>query len=636
MPPVGPSKRTHISVQKKLELLRKLEAGRSVKSLCAEFGVSKQCVSDIKKSKAALEKYSSDYCVDVTSAKGKSGGPRKHMKTGKSSDLDAAVIKWYTQQRALGVNVRGVELISAAERLAKHFKNNEFKGSDGWLWRFRRRYGLFNSVIRGEAGDADVAAVEPFRLKLRDLIAKEGLVNAQLYNADETGLYWRSMPKNSQVRSGEEQTRGKKASKERLSALVGANADGTHRLKLVIVGKSRAPRAIKDIMQDLPVIYFNSKKAWFNCAIFLEWFNKFFVPAVIKFQTEVLKLKPEDIKAVLLLDNAPAHPAAEQLVSLCGRIKVLYLPPNTTSVVQPMDQGVISALKRRYIKKYLDEVLAVTPPPDGQEDNRGAQTLANIKAYNIRSAIFNMAYSWSDIKISTLANSWKKLLMDEEVEADFVGFEAEDLQRQLQTAGEVGPSVDDVRDWLDEQESDPGFQVLGESEIAEAIINPEEHHSSSDEEDVPIRKHKLATVRQSVEILLDYTTYNTRPECQSHYSNLRMLREKIIREQYEGGKQMKITGFFKPTPGTSGTQEPPATPHEPTPGTSGTQDPPATPHEPTTTTSGTQDPPASPVAFATPVPPTRPLGTPLPDFMRFGAQFDEDPDDPGPVQEASQ
>ena len=139
------------------------------------------------------------------------------MTSGKYTDLDTAVIKWYTQQRSVGVNVRGVEIIHASEEMARHLEIPNFKGSDGWLWRFRRRYGLFNSVIRGEAGDLDVDAVEPFHLKLLELIREEGLAPGQIYNADETGLYWRAMPKNSQVRKGEEKKRGKKSSKERLT-----------------------------------------------------------------------------------------------------------------------------------------------------------------------------------------------------------------------------------------------------------------------------------------------------------------------------------------------------------------------------------------------------------------------------------
>jgi len=46
-------------------------------------------------------------------------------------------------------------------------------------------------------------------------------------------------------------------------------------------------------------------------------------------------------KALLLLDNCPAHLPAETLRSKDGKIRVAYLPKNTTSKIQPMDQGVI-------------------------------------------------------------------------------------------------------------------------------------------------------------------------------------------------------------------------------------------------------------------------------------------------------
>lgn len=47
------------------------------------------------------------------------------------------------------------------------------------------------------------------------------------------------------------------------------------------------------------------------------------------------KISFEEVKVALLPDNTPAHPSAEQL---------------TTSVIQPKDLGVISAVKRRYTK----------------------------------------------------------------------------------------------------------------------------------------------------------------------------------------------------------------------------------------------------------------------------------------------
>lgn len=73
-------------------------------------------------------------------------------------------------------------------------------------------------------------------------------------------------------------------------------------------------------MNELPVLYFHSEKALFTSAIFMEWFHKQFVPDVRKFQIGVIKIAPEDVKAVLVLDNVPAHPSAEHLVSADGRI----------------------------------------------------------------------------------------------------------------------------------------------------------------------------------------------------------------------------------------------------------------------------------------------------------------------------
>lgn len=47
----------------------------------------------------------------------------------------------------------------------------------------------------------------------------------------------------------------------------------------------------------------------------------------------------------LLLDNAPGHPANLAEVRTPQDINVVYMPPNTASVLQPMDQGVMQPLK---------------------------------------------------------------------------------------------------------------------------------------------------------------------------------------------------------------------------------------------------------------------------------------------------
>ena len=49
-------------------------------------------------------------------------------------------------------------------------------------------------------------------------------------------------------------------------------------------------------------------------------------------------------KIALIINNCTAHPHVENL----KWVELMFLPPNTTSYTQPMDQGSIRALKAEY------------------------------------------------------------------------------------------------------------------------------------------------------------------------------------------------------------------------------------------------------------------------------------------------
>ena len=60
----------------------------------------------------------------------------------------------------------------------------------------------------------------------------------------------------------------------------------------------------------------------------------------------------EERNVAFVIDNSPAHPHIDNLKS----IKLYFLPPNTTSKTQPMDQGVICPLKAKYCKNVIQSV----------------------------------------------------------------------------------------------------------------------------------------------------------------------------------------------------------------------------------------------------------------------------------------
>ncbi|GFU49280.1 uncharacterized protein TNCV_2610371 [Trichonephila clavipes] len=87
--------------------------------------------------------------------------------------------------------------------------------------------------------------------------------------------------------------------------------------------------------------------------LFKEWFHDQFVPAVKKFNKE--NHLPQ--RAILLIDNAPSHPGTEELSS--GEIKAIFLPPNVTLLLQPMDQGVLQKLKQIYQNQPENDVTSL-------------------------------------------------------------------------------------------------------------------------------------------------------------------------------------------------------------------------------------------------------------------------------------
>ena len=96
-------------------------------------------------------------------------------------------------------------------------------------------------------------------------------------------------------------------------------------------------------MDNLPVTYCANKKDWMTSQIFTE-----LLAAWGSYFTKV------NLKILLLVDNCTAHPH----VSTLKNIQLEFLPPNTTPLIQPMDQGIIKNLKTIYRKELVHMTLA--------------------------------------------------------------------------------------------------------------------------------------------------------------------------------------------------------------------------------------------------------------------------------------
>ena len=116
----------------------------------------------------------------------------------------------------------------------------------------------------------------------------------------------------------------------------------------IVIGKAASPRCfkgIKDKRNPLGVPYYSNRKAWMNSEIMLDVLSKV-----------NRQLVREKRKVILFLDNVSSH--SPELADKLSNIKVIFLPKNTTSRLQPLDAGIIKNFKAHYRKLMLKHTLA--------------------------------------------------------------------------------------------------------------------------------------------------------------------------------------------------------------------------------------------------------------------------------------
>ncbi|GBM87228.1 Tigger transposable element-derived protein 4 [Araneus ventricosus] len=203
---------------------------------------------------------------------------------------------------------------------------------DGWI-------GLRSGKVVGKAASVCSSDINHWMENVwPDIIHNDD--KKDIFNADETGLFYKLTPNQTLKFKGEKCVCGK-LSKVRITILVCANKNGSEKQKLTVTVKSQKPRCFKNV-KKLPVHYKSNKKAWLTSDVFQKYLRQW--------DKELAKKKR---KIVLLIYNYAAHIEPSNL----QWIKVVFLPPTTTSVLQPMDQGVIRSLKCHYRKQLILRIL---------------------------------------------------------------------------------------------------------------------------------------------------------------------------------------------------------------------------------------------------------------------------------------
>ncbi|KFQ45410.1 Tigger transposable element-derived protein 4, partial [Nestor notabilis] len=387
-----------ISIEEKIDIISAVESGAKKADVAAKYGIKKNSLSSIMKNKEKVLEAFESLRFDPK---------RKRLRTAFYTDLEEALVKWYRIAQCLNVPVNGPMLRLKANDFAQKLGHSDFKCSNGWLDRFKSRYGLIFRAHPVEA--AATASIDAPTLWYQNVLPYylNEYQPKNVFYIQETGLLYQMLPHNTFAFKGETCSVGE-LSKERITVVVGTNMDGSEKLPLLVIGKKKSPCFFKDV-ESLPVDYVGNDTAWMTSEVFEQWMHKL----DDKFQAQQRRV-------VILVDSLPAHTEVKNLKS----VKLVFFPPDPSSCIT-VKQRVIRSLKVKYrhclIKRFIDCV-------EGNEEFM----------LPLRDAVEMLYLCWREVTPDTIVKHYKEAGFKLETKANGNNTEAEsdfNLLAHAQAAG---------------------------------------------------------------------------------------------------------------------------------------------------------------------------------------------------------
>jgi hypothetical protein len=224
----------------------------------------------------------------------------------------------------------------------------------GWISGFKRRNPRVKTVIgrRIEAPRAEAASPELIRAFLELFEATRvrlGIRTDDMYNMDETGTAL-GICTNTQVLADAQKKKAyikSPENREWVSTIELISADG-RKLRCATIFKGQALQTTWFLSELIPNwLYTTSENGWTSNDIGVKWLEAIFIPDT----------QPDtDRYRLLILDGHGSHISIDFLW-LCKQHKIhlLFLPPHSSHILQPLDLAPFSVLKSRY-RSYIAEL----------------------------------------------------------------------------------------------------------------------------------------------------------------------------------------------------------------------------------------------------------------------------------------
>lgn len=511
-----------LTIGEKVRLINEVELGaKKKKDIAAEFDIPASTLSTIMKNRQSI--------LNASQVNG-SCNARKRLKESAFPCLEKAMLEWFRCARDKNLPISGPIVLQKAEQFAKSLKYEHFKASQGWLENFKKRNAIVQKVMCGESAEVSETDCSVWREEhLKPLLQQ--YKPQDIFNADETGLFFKCLPDKTLTFSSEK-CHGGKRSKDRVTLMVGSNMTGTEKLDLLLIGKSEKPRCFTGI-KSLPLTYRFNKKSWMTGSLYEEWLYKL-----------DRKFTVQKRNVLLFVDNCPAHPKtiSRQLTS----IRVVFFPPNVTSKLQPMDQGIIHNLKQKYRKRIVLRILRAFENNDPPK-------------VTLLDCVHEIKKAWDEVTPTTITNCFKQagFMISTETtgQSEQEMWDVEDelpisawitLQRELKL-----PENLTLEAYVDVDKNLQSTEIPTEDEIVKSILQEKQVHSSdsengnSDVEEAPAIP-TIVSVFNAIDTISTFLSAqdNVPPDM---FNKLSALEKYCEKQQFTNKKQTKITDYLRST-----------------------------------------------------------------------------------------
>ena len=381
------SRQAHIALKStdKFKLLNYLRHGINQTAASKKYGIDRSPVPKNKRNEPQIR----------SDAQRNKQTDMKRARQSRGVDVETALLCSFRQMRGENVPINKPMLLEKAHSLAIQL-NSDFQPNPSWLERLKKHENNSFQKLHDEKRAADTEGAESWKTQILPSIV-EGYEPHNIFNVDEPGLFYKATPTGSLVDKGEERS-GIKIRRECLTFLMIVNQSGTEK-KIITIGKFPNRRCFRN--KAPPLQYYSNKKAWMTSEIWETIITKF-----------SSKMQPNGCNILLFCDNASCHKLNYEVSST----KLIFMPSNTTSLIQLLDQGIIRTVKVYYRTQLIRQMVIAI-------DN-GAKPDDFARSISVLKAIYMLKRAFVLVTPSTIYKCFRK--------ADFVLHVLRQKEREIE------------------------------------------------------------------------------------------------------------------------------------------------------------------------------------------------------------